>query len=541
MTPDKKRKLRNIALLSLLGLIGGTFAFTAFNQQALNDRENNIQVEVGGRVHDYYNRDTENKDVFVENYGEQPIMARIRLSEYLETQQTGAAAPTPLVTGTEREQFNTWTPYIPSATAIGMRTGTGAAFNRYSNLSFGWSREGQSSPWYLPTFNHNNLDLSTAAAGHARDLADGSEELTHPGDGTDAYWTEGVTYTNGANGTTWHGAPDGATRTTAQNLQQERAPITMAQWFDLPNNQKIGDFWVIDHHTGWAYWASMLEPEAATSYLLDAAEMTNAIQETVFNGTYYYGIHVDSQLLSPDNSEDFINDGESHDPNLDYFLEGIKNNAVDDVPGNPDEELGNPDYDEDSAPSAFNFHLMNPGRIFTMAGEQYRYLEDMGNGNHLVIRNDTIRNSSWNAQEGVLTSWYGQLDPAVQAMVQPVANSFTTGEVAEASVTFTGGDRWLPTNLEGAVAADQTQVVAGGTVRAFALSLADVTRLSGSGLAFPNHAQRGSDTLGWWWLRTSAPSPNAWRVLADGQLVGGTPVTFNHFAGGVRPALILHQ
>ncbi|QSR00581.1 hypothetical protein J0J34_01875 [Lactococcus garvieae] len=536
MTPDKKRKLRNIAILSLLGLIGGTFAFTSFNQQALNDRENNIQVEVGGRVHDYYNRDTENKDVFVENYGEQPIMARIRLSEYLETQQTGAAAPTPLVANTEREQLNTWTPYIPSATAIGMRTGAGAAFNRYSNLSFGWSREGQSAPWYLPTFNHNNLDLSTAAAGHARDLADGSEELTHPGDGTDAYWTEGVTYTNGENGTTWHGAPDGATRTTAQNLQQERAPITMAQWFDLPNNQKIGDFWVIDNHTGWAYWASMLEPEAATSYLLDAAEMTNAIQETVFNGTYYYGIHVDSQLLSPDNSQDFINDGESHDPNLDYFLEGIKNNAV-------DEEWGNPAYDEDSAPSAFNFHLMNPGRIFTMAGEQYRYLENMGNGNHLIIRNDTIRNSSWNAQEGVLTSWFGQLDPAVQAMVQPVANSFTTGEVADGAVTFSGGTRWLPNNLGGAVAADLTQVVPGATARAFALSLADVTRLSGPGLAFSNHAQRGSSgaLLGWWWLRTPAANTSAWAVRTDGHLNGTGGRTVSYPGGGVRPALILHQ
>jgi hypothetical protein len=87
MTPEKKRKLRNIALLSLVGLIGGTFAFQAFNQQAINDRENEVQVHVGGRVHDYYNRDTENKDVFVENYGERPIMARIRLSEYLETQQ----------------------------------------------------------------------------------------------------------------------------------------------------------------------------------------------------------------------------------------------------------------------------------------------------------------------------------------------------------------------------------------------------------------------------------------------------------------------
>nr|WP_249410570.1 hypothetical protein [Lactococcus petauri] len=69
MTPDKKRKLRNIAILSLLGLIGGTFAFTAFNQQAINDRLRDNEVEVGGRVHDYYNRDTENKDVFVENNG----------------------------------------------------------------------------------------------------------------------------------------------------------------------------------------------------------------------------------------------------------------------------------------------------------------------------------------------------------------------------------------------------------------------------------------------------------------------------------------
>ncbi|MDG6112590.1 hypothetical protein NGA66_10750, partial [Lactococcus formosensis] len=66
MTPDKKRKLRNIAILSLLGLIGGTFAFTAFNQQAINDRENDVQVNVGGRVHDYYNAESENKDVFVE-------------------------------------------------------------------------------------------------------------------------------------------------------------------------------------------------------------------------------------------------------------------------------------------------------------------------------------------------------------------------------------------------------------------------------------------------------------------------------------------
>ena len=534
MTPEKKRKLRNIALLSLVGLIGGTFSFQAFNQQAINDRENEVQVHVGGRVHDYYNRDTENKDVFVENYGERPIMARIRLSEYLETQQTSATSPTPLVEGTEREAVNTWTPYIPSAAAIGTRTGAGAAFNRYSNLSFGWSRAGQSAPWYLPTFNHNNLDLSTAAAGDAQDLAAGSPEVTHPGDGTDAYWTEGVTYTNGENGTTWHGAADGATRTTAQNLQQERAPITMAQWFELPNNQKIGNFWVMDQETGWAYWASVLEPEAATSYLLDAAEMTSAIEDTVFSGTYYYGIHVDSQLLSPDNSEDFINDGETHDSNLAALLEGIKNNAV-------DETVGNPAHDVDSSPSDFAFHRMSPGRIFTMSGQQYRYLENMGNGNHMIIRNDLIRERSWDELDETLESWYGGLDPEVQAMVQPVANSFTTGEVADDAVTFTGGTRWIPNNLEGAVAADITQVVPSGTARAFALSLADVTRLSGPGLAFPNHAQRSSAALGWWLLRTPAPEEAAWSVRPTGNLTGLVERTASTTGGGVRPALILHQ
>ncbi|MDG6112192.1 DUF6273 domain-containing protein, partial [Lactococcus formosensis] len=499
--------------------------------QAINDRENDVQVNVGGRVHDYYNAESENKDVFVENYGERPIMARIRLSEFLEYRR-GTDGPFTQIVGGDREEPDTWTPYIPSATAIGTRTGAGAAFNRYSNLRFGRAGE---APWYLPTFNHNNLDLSTAAAGDARDLADDSDDVTHPGDGTEEYWEEGVTYTNGSGptNTVWHGGTDGATRETAQNLQEQHAPITMTEWFNLPNNQKIGDFWVMDQETGWAYWASMLEPEEATSYLLDAAEMTSAIEDTVFNGTYYYGIHVDSQLISPDNSEEFTNDGENHDSNLDYFLEGVQNNAVDD-------DFGNPAYDENSAPSDFNFHLMNPGRIFTMANEQYRYLEDMGNGDHLIIRNDAIRNVTWNNQETELISWYGQLDPTVQAIVQPVANDFTTGEVADAAVTFDGG-RWIPNNLEGDVASDITQIVSGGTRRAFALSLADVARLSGEGLGFPNHAQRGSSALGFWWLRTpTLLSTSVWGVSTSGHL-SGTFQLISHPDGGIRPALIINQ
>ncbi len=538
MTPDKKRKLRNIAILSLLGLIGGTFAFTAFNQQAINDRENEVQVNVGGRVHDYYNAESENKDVFIENYGERPIMARIRLSEYLETQQTGASEPTPLVDGTERNQLNTWTTYIPSATGIGTRTGAGAAFNRYSNLRFGRAGE---APWYLPTFNHNNLDLSTAAAGDARDLADGSDDVTHPGDGTEGYWEEGVTYTNGENGTTWHGASDSAERTTAQNLQQQRPVMTIQQWSELQPYQQIGDFWVVDHTTGWAYRDSLLEPGEASSYLLDAAEMTAAIEDTVFNGSYYYGIHVDSQLISPDteNMNEFLTDGDSR---LADFLTGIQNNAM-------DGEGSNPRADIDSPPSAFNFDAMLPGRVFTMDGVEYRYLEDMGNDNHMIIRNEAIRNTSFNDQPQVLSDFYVGLTPTVQAIVQPVTLPSEVPAITDAQAAPWGGTgtRWIPAEWKqerfNEVRADRT-TVSGSTSQAFALSLADVVHLSTEMAPFPNHASRIAARNSWWWLRTPGPSGAAWSVrwtTYAGQLNGTLTVVSSHAHGGVRPALIINQ
>ncbi len=537
MTPTKKesRRLRNLVLLSLLLLlIGGSYAFTAFNQRAINDRANQIRTNVGGRMHDYYNRETENKDVFVENYDENSIMVRVRLSEFLETRKMGEDNWTQLVAGTERDNLDSWTTWIPSPTNINDRLNTDPsnAFDLYARLTFGWSRAGRDAPWYMPTFNHENTDQMTAAAGHARDYIAGSgatdgvtDGTTHPGDGTDDYWSEGEVYTNDAT-PPWPGAT--LTNEATQNLQQQFAPITIEQWAQLPPRQQIGDFWVVDHQTGWAYWASLLEPKETTSYLLDAAKMTDAIKETVVNGDYYYGIHVESDIIAPGDSDDFLPEG---DARLADFLTGIRNNAMGGV---------NPGADVDSPPSDFVFHVMNPGRIFTMAGQQYRYLENMGNGNHLIIRNNAIRNVSWNAQEDQLTSWYAGLHSAVQDMVQPVANSFTTGEVADTAVSFTG-DRWLPINLTGPVADDVTQVVPEGTAQAFALSLADVARLSGEGLGFPYPAQRGSLAFGWWWLRTPAPSGGAWSVRTNGNLAGFVDGAYSNANGGVRPALIINQ
>ncbi|WP_285013030.1 hypothetical protein [Lactococcus garvieae] len=554
MTPEKKRKLRNIALLSLLGLIGGTMAFQAFNQQAINDRENTVQVNVGGRVHDYYNRDTENKDVFVENYGERPIMARIRLSEFLEYQR-GDEAFTPLVAGSERDNLATWITWIPSANNINQRadTGNSSAFNRYAQLTFGWSREGETAPWYMPTFNHDNLDLRTAAAGHARDYIAGAgatdgttDGTTHPGDGTDAYWSSGDTFDNSAG--IWPG--ETVTHQAAQNLRQQRAPMTIEQWSNLLPYQQIGDFWVVDHTTGWAYWASLLEPGQASSYLLDAAELTDAIEDTVFNGSYYYGIHVDSQLISPDNSEEFLPGGDSR---LEAFLTGIRNNSMN------DEGTTNPRYEVDSPPSDFNFDTMLPGRVFTMAGEEYLYLEDQGAGNHMIIRHEAIRNTSFNDQTQVLSNWFSGLDAGVQAMVQPVSIPAEVPGISNAAAApWVGGTvgenaRWIPTEWEAtrfeAVRADRTVVNSSGTPQAFALSLADVVHLSTETGPFPNHVQRVAARDSYWWLRTLADPNHIWLVDHDSLSVGGggfgqLHIFSQHYAnvrGGTRPAIIVQQ
>ena len=52
---------------------------------------------------------------------------------------------------------------------------------------------------------------------------------THPGDGTDAYWSSGDTFDNSAG--IWPGAT--LEDEAAQNLRQQRAPMTIEQWDNL--------------------------------------------------------------------------------------------------------------------------------------------------------------------------------------------------------------------------------------------------------------------------------------------------------------------
>ncbi|WP_242359426.1 hypothetical protein [Lactococcus petauri] len=533
MNIEKKRQLRNILILSLLTLIGVTFAFTAFNQQVINDREIENRPEAGGRVHDYFNRNTENKDVFVENYGQTPIMVRIKLSEFMEYQERGQTSWNQ-VAGGSRTDVGSWTTYKPESGNINNRAGDSAAFNTYSNLTFGWTRGGEPAPWYLPTFNLKARDLTTAAAGHARDyLVDGA---THPGEGTDNYWQEGYNYTNDSQAP-WPGSL--ASRQTVQNMPESRPPVTLEEYFELSAPDLVGGaFWVMDEETGWAYWSQALQPGQATSYFIDAAVMT--AETKAITGSYYYAIHVDSELISLE--ETFSDEGEDDSANLTQMLSIIRMLA--------DGFAGNPPPTVDVPVSKLNFSNFNQGQRFKTSGQQFIYLGG-GGETHMIMRTHTLRNVSWNDHREALKEWYDDLNEDLKEIVVPVliperdAVPTVALEAVEWQENISFGPRWLPSNFEnlGAVSSDRTERNSAGVKQAFALSLADVVALTEDGRAFPNPRLRLGGSDEWWFLRTPAALGQSWGIDNRSGTSFGQLSTYrtdiSGRTGGLRPALLV--
>lgn len=541
MNADKKHRLRNIALLVLVGLIGGTFAFAAFNQQAINDRLRENPAQVGARVHDYFHRQTENKDVFVENYGQEPIMARIRLSEFMEYQKRGQTGWTQ-VAGGDRHESSTWTIYRPEEGDINSRSAVDGSsnFTQYSTLTFGWERDNKEEPWYLPTFNHDSTDLTTAAAGDAQDYLE--RGATHPGNGKDNFWQANVSYTNGQNDIVWPGSTEG-TRTTSQNLRQERNPLTLQEWRGLTQDQQIGNFWVMDEATGWAYWANRLNPGQATSYLIDEARMEDAAR--AIQGSYYYAIHVDSELINV-SAERFTEEPTSGD--LYQLLDRIRVGAD-----------GNASINFPAPVRDFNFREMSPGRIFTTEDrEEFRYLRGMGSGNHMIIRNIRLPGVHWYNKDARMDTWFSsEILPELRNMVQPVLIPEQDDSLITLFTPFQdlgwvpGGltisppiDFFVEPTIPEAVREDLTAVNQNGEAQAFALSLADVVYLTEKGY-FSSSSDRANTRIGGWWLRTPAAlfasfHAHAWNIAPNG-VINLSDRDFTNPLLGARPALIIHQ
>src|SRR5699024_1901336 len=80
---NKRKVLASVSAVALSAaiILSGTFAWQSINQTAKNEVAGE-GINPGGRLHDDFNGET--KKVYVENFGEENIFARIRLDEYME-------------------------------------------------------------------------------------------------------------------------------------------------------------------------------------------------------------------------------------------------------------------------------------------------------------------------------------------------------------------------------------------------------------------------------------------------------------------------
>ena len=325
---NKRQAIIAVALAAVIGL-SGTFAWQSISQQALNEAKGISNP--GGRLHDDYSGPDGNKDVYVENFGDQDIFARVRLDEYMEIGKgaggkgtydsdtsTWTASEnnkaTSLVNGANINDVTTWTTHLPGTVDTDISTGDYPAGTQFTDASqtfhnyFTWTMGGEGDnngqTVYMPTFNKNKDSLAPDING------------TLEGKGGVAY-ADYVKYTEDqvVSGTVYEDADDntvdegngtgkgnGGTEGVNYNAIQDQSHtaqktltasvVTMNTYNAMSNEDKdafVG--WVYDAD-GWAYWSQPIKKGTATGLLLDKVSTKDKADE------WYYGINVVAQFVT---------------------------------------------------------------------------------------------------------------------------------------------------------------------------------------------------------------------------------------------------
>ena len=307
---NKKRIATSVAAVATAAalLLGGTFAWQSVNQTALNEASDVINP--GGRLHDdfSYTEEIKNKDVYVENFADEEIFARVRIEEYFEiTMNKGTPAENnEILIGGEEIDGEGNPVYDENGEAVKTYT----TFTNYDSLVNGtlqaavdgdgtawWSWETGGETIYMPTFNLNKdslqADINGTYAGP--DGTDGENE----GDDADRYG-DYYEYHDGEEKTAdaiydadGNSIEDDGT-TAVSEIHYAKATgngelISMADW-----DGTAGPYWVYDAD-GWVYWAQPIQPDTATGLLLD-----NIALNQVMDDSWYYAINVVAQFVTAD-------------------------------------------------------------------------------------------------------------------------------------------------------------------------------------------------------------------------------------------------
>lgn len=288
-------------------LLSGTLAWQSVSQTALNEASDIINP--GGRLHDDFNGG--NKDIYVENFADEPIFARIQLSEYL------ALTVNKGVTGAERANV-----IIGSVDENGERIYEIHLFgeDQHNRSDEYWTWITGGSTVYMPTFNRNKDSLAADVNGTYLGPDGIVTELPN-----DDRYTDYIEYTMGAvessveiydaDANSVDEVADDFSRldnyVSAGNIVLLDAAhtargtlnadfISMAAWLDRVEEDGgydptvHGNCWVYDTD-GWVYWSGAIEPDTATGLLLDQIKLHG-----VMDDSWYYAINVTAQFVTAD-------------------------------------------------------------------------------------------------------------------------------------------------------------------------------------------------------------------------------------------------
>ena len=160
MVLDRKNKRLVIgcALLLLIVLFSGTFAFIATNQGAFNPAWDLEQTNHGGRIHNHYDgirNGDHNKDVFAENFGINDLFVRIRLREFLTVDDE------PVIDEMVINDTTTWAVYLsePNDVHTPRVDADIAVLHGWDNDGYGieWAlgqgNRDSAEKWFMPTHN----------------------------------------------------------------------------------------------------------------------------------------------------------------------------------------------------------------------------------------------------------------------------------------------------------------------------------------------------------------------------------------------------
>jgi hypothetical protein len=358
MNEKTKKRLKSAGAITLAAalLLTGTFAWSYVSSPVTNEAYGTVNP--GGRLHDDF--DGKDKDIYVENFGEQNIYARVKLTEYMEigknankdreTESGGGTRTdvTPVVTGSKLTDKSTWTTYFKDEEKANR-----ALLDAYFTLDTSGGKT-----VYMPTFNKNKDSLFSDVNGRYENEIGGSFSYTDYLDGS--HYTDHTDYTVGqtAQGFEIIDADDNttdeistektvydATHTTdmevlkglignyldtnvkvnktviddtnpdalvttyepvvheAKETVEAAALITMDEYIAMSEaDRKAYVGWVADGADGWAYWSQPIAPNTATGLLITSI----GDLKTETNDPWYLAIDAEAQFITV---SDMFNEG----------------------------------------------------------------------------------------------------------------------------------------------------------------------------------------------------------------------------------------